>query len=607
MSAVHERVAALRAELARLGLRGFLVPRADEHQNEYVPPHAERLRWLTGFSGSAGLAVVLTDAAAVFVDGRYTLQVRAEVPADLFEYHHLLDSPPTDWLRRRLLRGDRVGYDPWLHTVEGVERLAAACQRAGAELVPCEPNPLDRLWSDRPPPPRAPVVPHDLAYAGRSAEDKRREVARALEEQDADVVVLTAPESVAWLLNVRGGDVPHTPLPLAFALLHRDATVDLFLDPAKVTAGLGDHLGPAVRLHPPEAFGPALDRLAGRRVQLDPALAASWIARRLERAGAVAVRAADPCALPRAVKNEVELAGARAAHRRDGAALCQFLAWLAREGPRGGLTELGAAARLDAFRAAQPLFREPSFPTISAAGPHAAIVHYRATPATDAPLGPGMLYLVDSGGQYLDGTTDVTRTVGLGPPTPEQRERFTRVLRGHIALATARFPEGTTGSQLDALARRALWEAGLDYDHGTGHGVGSYLGVHEGPQRISKTPSPVALRPGMILSNEPGYYRAGAYGIRLESLVVVTPVEPPPGAEVPLLGFETLTLVPLDLALVEPTLLTPAEVAWLDAYHARVRESIAPLVDPDTAAWLEQATRPLGGRRRRPRASGAAP
>jgi Xaa-Pro aminopeptidase len=588
------RLALLRAELARRGLTGFLVPRADEHQGEYVPPSAQRLAWLTGFTGSAGLAVVLADAAAIFVDGRYTLQVRAQVPPDLLEPHHVTQRPPREWLRARLRPGDRLGFDPWLHTVEGAERLEATCAGAGATLVACEDNPVDAVWSDRPEPPRAPVVPHRLELAGRASADKRREVAAALEREGADAAVLTQPDSIAWLLNVRGGDVEHTPLPLAFALAHRDGTVDLFVDPRKLSPGLADHLGDGVRVAPPEALGPALDRLgaAGRRVQAEPATAAAWLARRLAAAGATLVRGDDPCVLPKACKNPVELAGARAAHQRDGAALCRFLAWLAREAPGGGLTEVSAAARLDACRAEQEAFREPSFPTISGAGPNGAIVHYRATPETDRPLAAGQLYLVDSGGQYLDGTTDVTRTVAIGAPSAEQRDRFTRVLRGHIGLAQARFPEGTTGAQLDALARAPLWDAGLDYDHGTGHGVGSYLGVHEGPQRISKG-GHEALRAGMIVSNEPGYYKTGEYGIRIESLVAVTPVGRPAGGEVDLLGFETLTLAPIDLALVEPALLTAAERAWLDAYHARVRQTLAPLVDAETAAWLAAATRPV--------------
>jgi Xaa-Pro aminopeptidase len=595
---VHERVERLRKQLAQEGLAGFLIPRADEHQGEYVPPRAQRLAWVSGFTGSAGLAAILTDAAAIFVDGRYTLQVRDEAPGDVFEYHHVTESPPAEWLRLRLRQGDRLGYDPWLHTIESVERLQAACAKAGATLVPLAENLVDRIWDDQPPPPRGPIVPHDLKHAGRPSPDKRSEIAELLARDAVDAVVLTAPDSIAWLLNVRGSDVAHTPLPLAFAVVHRDATVDLFVDPAKVTTGVLEHLGEGVRVLPPDALGAALDSLgaARRTVQADPTSTAAWIIQRLAGAGATVSRAADPCLLPKASKNDVELAGARSAHEKDGIALSRFLAWLVREGPAGRLTEITAAERLDALRAEESLFRDVSFPTISGAGPNGAIVHYRATPRTDRRIESGMLYLVDSGAQYLDGTTDVTRTVAIGPPTAEQRDRFTRVLRGHIALARASFPKGTTGSQLDVLARRPLWDAGLDYDHGTGHGVGSYLSVHEGPQRISKVASTVALRPGMIISNEPGYYKAGEYGIRIESLVVVVPVPGPPGSEVTLYGFETLTLAPIDRTLVEPSLLTPAELAWLDAYHARVRAVITPKVDGETATWLADATRPLSPR-----------
>jgi Xaa-Pro aminopeptidase len=595
VTTARDRLEALRAELRRRGLHGFLVPRADEHQGEYVAPRAQRLAWLTGFTGSAGLAVVLEEAAAIFVDGRYTLQVRDQVAGELYAPHHLTDSPPHEWVRRRLGSGHRLGYDPWLHSIDAAERWRVVCAAAGAELVASTPNPVDAIWADQPSPPRSPVVPHDLAHAGRAADDKRREIAAALSADGLEAAVLTLPDSIAWLLNVRGGDVAHSPLPLAFALVRRDGTVDLFLDPAKVSPELAAHLGEGVRLAPPEALGAALDQLgtARRRVLADPATAAAWIGDRLGAAGATLVRGPDPCVLPKAIKNPVELEGARAAHVRDGVALCRFLAWLAREAPAGRLTELGAAERLDALRAEDKHFRDVSFPTISGAGPNGAIVHYRATPATNRALGPGMLYLVDSGAQYPDATTDVTRTVAIGPPSAEQRDRFTRVLRGHIAVATARFPPGTTGAQLDGLARRPLWEAGLDYDHGTGHGVGSYLCVHEGPQSISKRAAAIGLRPGMIVSNEPGYYRTGAYGIRIESLVAVVSVGAPPGGELELYGFETLTLAPVDRTLVDPGLLAADEVAWLDAYHARVAKAIAPLVDAETARWLAGATRPL--------------
>jgi len=441
------------------------------------------------------------------------------------------------------------------------------------------------------------VVPHPDRFAGESAPAKRSRLGRALAEGGAAAAVLTSPESIAWLLNIRGGDVPHTPLPLSFAILRQDGSVTLFIDRRKLAPGLDRHLGNTVAIEMPERLGPALDQLAaaGAPVQVDPATAASWVFDRLEHAGAHILRAADPCLLPKACKNPVELDGTRAAHRRDGAAVTRFLAWLAAEAPKGELREIAVSDRLEAFRRGGEHFRDLSFPTISGAGSNGAIVHYRATPRSEKRLEPGTLFLLDSGAQYLDGTTDITRTVAIGTPSAEMRDRFTRVLKGHIALATARFPKGTTGAQLDALARRALWQKGLDYDHGTGHGVGSYLSVHEGPQRISKAPNAQPLLPGMIVSNEPGYYKAGAYGIRIENLVVVQPSEE--GGERDMLCFETLTLAPLDRTLVECDLLEDDEILWFDAYQARVREVIAPLVDPDTARWLEAATAPIGLRR----------
>jgi Xaa-Pro aminopeptidase len=593
-----ERLAALRRELAARGLDGFVVPRSDEHQGEYVPPRGQRLTWLSGFTGSAGLAVVLADRAALFVDGRYTLQAAQQVEGGCFEIHHLIEEPPARWLGHALTAGAVLGYDPWLHTPQEVERFRAAADRAGATLRAVTDNPLDRVWTDRPASPLAPVVPHDAAFTGESAAAKRARLGQALAEEGVVAAVLTMPESIAWLLNIRGGDVPHTPLPLSFAILRRDGTVALFIDPRKLTPGLERHLGNAVTLLPPERLGAALDALAaeGRRVQVDPATAASWIFDRLAAAGADIHRAADPCLLPKACKNPVEIAGTRAAHRRDGAALTRFLAWLAGEAPKSGLAEIAASDRLEALRREGDHFRDLSFPTISGAGSNGAIVHYRASPETENRLDPGSLYLLDSGAQYLDGTTDVTRTVAIGAPSAEMRDRFTRVLKGHIALALARFPKGTTGTQLDSFARRSLWQAGLDYDHGTGHGVGSYLGVHEGPQRISKAVSTQALLPGMIVSNEPGYYKTGAYGIRIENLVLVQPTAA--GGEREMLGFETLTLAPIDRMLIEPALLEDDEIAWLDAYHARVREELTPLVDPDTANWLAAATRPIGAAKR---------
>ena len=587
------RVAMLREELETRRLDGFVVPRSDEHQGEYVPTCAQRLAWLTGFTGSAGMAIVLRDRAALFVDGRYTLQAAAQVDPALFEIRHVTEEPAAQWLGLALGKGAVLGYDPWLHTPQEVERLQVGTERAGASLRTVEGNPVDRVWPGRPAAPLAPVVPHADRFAGESASDKRARLARGLSDAGVAAAVLTMPESIAWLLNIRGGDVPHTPLPLSFAILRDDGSVRLFIDRRKLLPGLDRHLGNEVSIEPVGHFGPALDALAvsGARVQADPATAASWVFDRLAAAGGNIHRAADPCLLPKACKNASELDGTRAAHRRDGAAVTRFLAWLAREAPKGGLREIAASDRLEAFRREGEHFRDLSFPTISGAGSNGAIVHYRATPESEKTLEPGTLYLLDSGAQYLDGTTDITRTIAIGTPDAEMRDRFTRVLKGHIALATARFPKGTTGTQLDAFARRALWEKGLDYDHGTGHGVGSYLSVHEGPQRISKAPNMQPLLPGMIVSNEPGYYKTGAWGIRIENLVVVTPADS--GGEREILGFETLTLAPIDRALVDRDLLDEGEIAWLDAYHARVRETISPLVDAETARWLAEATAPL--------------
>ncbi|HLI12682.1 MAG TPA: aminopeptidase P family protein [Alphaproteobacteria bacterium] len=590
-----KRLVLLRRELAQQGFAGFIVPRGDEHQGEYVPSCAERLAWLTGFTGSAGLAIVLAEKAAIFVDGRYTLQVRAETEAGLYEARHLVDDPPATWITANLPPGARLGYDPWLHTPGEIERYAAAAVKAGACLEPCARNPVDAVWSDQPPAPISPIVPHPLRFSGRSAAEKRAELGASLAVEKIDAVVLTAPDSIAWLLNIRGADVPHTPLPLSFAVARVDGSVELFCDLRKLSPPLAEHLGNAVRTVPRDSFPAALDRLGaeGRRILVDPGTVPAFVTDRLKQAGAELVRGADPCALPKACKNPVELEGIRAAHRRDGAALTRFLAWIKREAVKGGLTEMAAAERLAAFRREGEHFRDLSFPTIAGAGPDGAVVHYRVSAATDRQIEPGTLFLVDSGAQYLDGTTDVTRTLAIGVPNGEMRNRFTRVLKGHIALATTQFPEGTSGSQLDVLARHSLWQAGLDYDHGTGHGVGSYLGVHEGPQRISKVPNTVALRPGMIVSNEPGYYKPGEYGIRIENLVAVRAADKGAGAERRMMCFETLTLAPIDRDLIELNLMTAGEIAWLDAYHARVRDTLAPLLDRDANRWLEGATQPL--------------
>ena len=599
-SARAGRLADLRAELQARGLDGFIVPRADAHQLEAPPPHAQRLTWLTGFTGSAGVAVVLQDRAAIFVDGRYTLQVATEVDTDAIEPRHLSDTPPSDFIAEHLA-GGVLGYDPWLHSADGVARLQAAVERAGGTLQAVDGNPLDAVWPDQPPAPLTPVSLHEFAYAGEAAADKRARVARTLADAGQAAAVLSLPDSICWLLNVRGRDVLHTPLVLSFAVLHADGRVDWYVDPRKLPSDVCDGLDDAVHLHAPEMFGPALDALASstQPVRVDAASAPAAIAQRIEAAGGRVARDEDPCLLPKARKNATELAGSRSAHVRDGAALTRFLCWLQTRAPeraeRGEpVTEIEAAEALAAFRRADPLFRDHAFDTISGAGEHGAIVHYRVDDASNRDLRPGELYLVDSGGQYLDGTTDVTRTLPVGPPTPEQCSRYTLVLKGHIAISLARFPEGTSGSQIDALARRPLWSAGLDYDHGTGHGVGSYLGVHEGPQRISKRPSSVALEPGMICSNEPGYYKTGAYGIRIENLVAVTALAGGGPDSRPMLGFETLTLAPYCRALIDTEILTPEEIAWIDSYHARVRETLTPQLDAETARWLAGETAPLG-------------
>ncbi|MDA1099712.1 MAG: aminopeptidase P family protein [Proteobacteria bacterium] len=586
------RLKALREELAGRGLDGFLVPMADQYQNEYVPAAAQRIAWLTGFTGSAGMVVVLADRAAAFTDGRYTLQITEQVDGDLYECLHISETPPPDWIAANLGAGGKLGFDSWLFTEDGVARYRTGAVAAGGELVAVTDNPLDTVWRDRPDEPMALVVPHDIAFAGETSASKRTQLAAGLAAAKVEATVLTAPDSIAWLLNIRGGDVPHSPLPLSLAILYRDSRVELFLDPAKRGRGLADHLGNAVPLQPAEAFAPALDALAGKRVQMDAGATAAWVFERLKTAGATIVRGSDPCQLPKAIKNEVELKGARAAHGRDGVALVRFLHWLSVFAPQGELDELSVEAQLENYRRDGEHFRDLSFPTITGSGPNGAIVHYRVTAESNRTLGTGELYLVDSGAQYLDGTTDVTRTIAIGQPSDEMRDRFTRVLKGHIAIATTRFPAGTTGAQLDVLARHALWQAGLDFDHGTGHGVGSYLNVHEGPHSISKRQQTQDLRPGMVVSNEPGYYKTGVYGIRIENLMAVRTAEVP-GAERSMLEFETLTLAPIDQNAIDADLLTAPEKAWLNAYHQRVYDVLSPQIDDPTREWLEEATRAM--------------
>lgn len=587
------RLQQLRQHLRDLDLDGFLVPRTDEHQGEFVAPRAERLRWLTGFSGSAGLAIVLTEKAAIFVDGRYTLQVRQQADENVFTPHHLIEDPPEKWVAETLPAGGRLGYDPWLHSQSAAERFAKAVEKAGGELIPVDENPIDAVWENQPAMPIAPIHTHHLKFAGESSTDKRGGIAKRLKEDDVDAAVLTQPDSIAWLLNVRGGDVRHTPLPHSYAILHQDSTVEWFVDRRKLVTGLTEELGNGIAVQPISALGEKLANLSASKAKViaDPATAAAYVFERL--GGAEIIRKEDPCTLPKAIKNEVEIAGARAAHLRDGKALTKFLHWFAATAPQGGLNEIDAAERLRTFRAEAGELRDLSFPTISSTGPNGAVVHYHATPETNRTIGDGELYLVDSGAQYPDGTTDVTRTIAVGQPTEEMKDRFTRVLKGHIAIATARFPEGTTGAQLDPLARSALWQAGLDFDHGTGHGVGSYLGVHEGPHRISKGGSGVALKPGMVVSNEPGYYKAEAFGIRIENLVVVTPCDNLEGAERTTYEFETLTLAPIDLSLVEKSLMTQTEIDWLNTYHARVRTALRDGLMQAELDWLDAATRAI--------------
>jgi Xaa-Pro aminopeptidase len=594
-AASASRLAALRAELKRRGLDGFIVPRADRYQNEYVPPCAQRLAWLTGFTGSAGLAIVLGDRAAIFVDGRYMVQVREEVDTAAFAVEHLVEHPPAGWIEENLPAGAKLGYSPWLHTVEGAERLAKACATAGGSLVAVADNPLDAEWKDRPQPPRGAVGLHDLRYAGEDAAAKLARVREAVGNR-ADALIVSAPPAVCWLFNIRGHDVPHAPVVLAYAAVQMSGRPLIYVDPHKLGDAVRERLEALTTLRAPADFERDLAALgkAGRAVMLDPAQCPDAIARVVAESGGKIVRGSDPIAPMEAVKNAAEIAGARAAQERDGAAVTRFLAWFDREAPSGKLTEIDAVEALESFRRDTGLLKDISFPTIAGAGPDGAIVHYRVTRKSNRRIAPGELFLIDSGGQYEDGTTDITRTLAVGAPSAEMRKNFTLVLKGHIALARAVFPDGTSGAQLDTLARQFLWRGGLDFDHGTGHGVGSYLSVHEGPARISKLGT-APLKRGMILSNEPGYYRTGAYGIRIENLILVTEAAPPAGAEKPLNTFETLTLAPIDGRLVEAALMTVEEIAWLDAYHTRVHDTLSPLVDEQTRAWLRGACAPLKG------------
>ncbi len=590
MSTHADRLAALREQLKRQSLDGFVVPLTDEHLSEYVGAYAQRLAWLTGFEGSAGTAVVLPAEAAIFTDGRYTIQVREQVSADHWAYVGVPATSVSGWLGEHTPDGGRIGYDPWLHTRAWVEEARLALAAKGAELVAVEGNPVDAVWAERPDMSPAPLDAYPDDLAGRSSADKRGEIAEWLAAQRADAVVLSALDAIAWTFNVRGQDVESTPVALAYAIVHADATADLFVDEGKLTDEVRRHLGNAVRLHPRSAFAGALGRFAGKRVVADPAGSVAAIFDALEAGGAKVVAMRDPVVLAKAIKNPAEVAGHDAAQLRDAGAMVRFLKWIEAAAPKGGQTELTAAAKLRAFREETGALRDVSFSTISATGPHGAIPHYHVTEESSLPIEPGQLFLIDSGGQYLDGTTDITRVVPVGAPTAEMRDRFTRVLKGHIAIATALFPEGTVGAQLDSFARRPLWEAGLDYAHGTGHGVGAYLSVHEGPQRIAAPNYPGGaamepLRAGMMLSNEPGYYKAGEYGIRIENLVLVEP-RAIAGADRDMLGFETLTLCPIERTLIVPELLTAGERDWLNTYHTRVAKILAPELEGADRDWL---------------------
>ena len=601
MPAPPSRLAALRAHLADAGLDGFVVPLTDEHLSEYVGDYAQRLAWLTGFGGSAGTAVVLADTAAIFTDGRYTIQVREQVDAGEWEYVDVPATSVADWLVANARHGAVIGYDPWLHPRNWVEQTRRRLQAdLAAALAPVSDNPIDAIWTDRPRPSDALLQVYDDPTAGRSSAEKRADIADWLAVNHVDAVVLTALDSIAWALNIRGTDVAHTPVALSYAIVNADGAIDLFVAPEKVDDAVRRHLGNAVRLHERIAFAPpALSAFSGKRVAVDPERAVAAIADGLEQAGAQVVSLRDPVVLAKALKNPAEIAGHRAASIRDGAAVARFLRWMEVEAPKGGQTELSAAARLLEFREATGRLRDTSFSTISATGANGALPHYHVTEESSAPILPGQLYLVDSGGQYRDGTTDITRVIPVGEPTPEMRDRFTRVLKGHIAIATAVFPDGTMGGQIDAFARRPLWEAGLDYAHGTGHGIGAYLSVHEGPQRIAAPNYPGGaamepLRARMMLSNEPGYYKAGEYGIRIENLVLVEERTIAGGdPDRVMLGFETLTLCPIERSLIDSALLTSDERAWLDGYHARVLAALGPEMEGEDRGWLAAKCAPL--------------
>ena len=590
----EQRLENFRHALAGEKADAYIIPQTDVHRNEYLPAHFMRLAWLTGFTGSAGMAIVGRSKAAIFVDGRYTLQAQKQVDPRSFEVQDLSYGQIEAWLSTFLTRGNVIAYDPWLLTEAEVRRYEKLCQKTGVTLRPLPENLVERVWQDRPEAPNKNARLHSLEWSGFSISDKISQVCKTLDKHKADAALLTQVDSVAWLLNMRGEDISFLPVVLSFAIVYAGKKVDLFIDPRKITADFKDHFTDQVRIHPYETLEKKLQELGGaqKNILMDSQRAPFHAVQVVEQAGGKVIRADDVCLLPKACKNPVEVEGARRAHQKDAVALVHLLAWLEEAMTRQKITELDIVRKLKEYRTEQGAV-DDSFSTIAGSGPHGAIIHYRVTPETNRTLRKNELLLLDSGGQYPSGTTDVTRTMVFGMPTAEQKDRFTRVLKGHIRLGAAKFPQGTTGHQLDSLARYALWQAGLDYAHGTGHGVGSFLSVHEGPQRISGAFNEVALQPGMIVSNEPGYYKAESYGIRIENLVVVTRCPHLKNSEQPMLCFETLTLVPIDRRLMELSMMTAQEIEWLDRYHQRVLEVIGPKVQPFARQWLQTNTRPL--------------
>ena len=596
---LEDRLTRLRKEMASHKLSGFIVPLADQHQGEYLPKNAQRLAWLTGFTGSAGVAIILEKTAILCVDGRYTLQAKMQVNKRHFIIKPYTQETITTTISDALTTNQKLGIDPWLHTTDNFRLLEKTCKKYAISLVKLNTNLIDTIWDNQPPPPITPAIVMKATLTGKSSSEKRKEICKKLNENGLDACVLTAPDSIAWLVNIRGNDVPYTPFCLAFAVLYSDTSLDIYSDPRKFSKSVCDKLGPRIRVLPVSQFLSDLGSIGGKSqvIGIDFSSAAEIIRDALLSSGVKLSRFNDPCQLPKAIKNTAELCGIRKAHLRDGAALTTFLAWLAENKMQIGVTEISAAAKLEEFRRQQEKIQGLSFPTISGSGANGAIIHYNATKDSNCELRGNTLYLVDSGAQYLDGTTDVTRTIAIGEPSAQMKIDFTRVLKGHIAIARAVFPRGTSGSQLDSLARIPLWEIGKDYNHGTGHGVGAYLSVHEGPHSISKKPNNIALAPGMVISNEPGYYKENEYGIRIENLIVV--VEHPSHLNSTAeensqyLCFETLTLAPIDISLIEINLLDKSEIGWLDSYHEKVRDNLLPLLDKKTQHWLNQNSKKL--------------